>query len=92
MAQRGSIKPRKPSILRNFIKSKAKRAPSKRTRKDCCSRSIFSVAPIQQAQDHRDHDGDDPHVGLCDDEPGQCEDMNFNAVGFGGDNSDEEER
>ena len=88
MAQRGSVKPRKPSILRNFIKSKAKRAPSKRTRKDC---SIFSVAPIQ-AQDHCDHDGDDPHVGLYSDEPGQCEDMNFDAVGFGGDDSDEEER
>ena len=90
MAQRAPIKPRKPSILRNFIKSKAKRAPSKRTRKGCHSSSIFSVAP----QDHRcDRDGDDPHdAGVCSEEPGQCEDMNFNAMEFGGDDSDEEER
>ena len=91
MTQIGSIKPRKLSILRNFIKSKAKRAPSKRTRKECCSISIFSVAPIQP-QDHRDHDGDDPHFGLYGDEPGQCEDMNLNTVDFGGDDSDEKGR
>lgn len=93
MAHRGSIKPRKPSILRNFIKSKVKRAaPSKRTRKDCYSRSAFSVAPIQ-AQNYHGHDSDDPHVGLYGDEPGQCEDMSdFDAVGCGGDDGDEEAR
>ena len=40
-------RPRKPSILRNFIKSKAKRAPVKRTRRSRISSYVFSVAPTR---------------------------------------------
>lgn len=70
MSQRA--KPRKPSILRNFIKSKARRAPVRRARKNC----RFSVGPTIQVQTpHADDHNDDPLAELYVDEPLACDDM-----------------
>ena len=60
----------KRSILRNFFKSKARRAPVKRARKNC----RFSVGPTIPVQTPHDHE-DDPLAELYDDEPLACDDM-----------------
>ena len=60
MSQRA--KPRKPSILRNSIKSKARRAPVRRARKNW----RFSVDPTIPVQTPHDHN-DDPLAELYDD-------------------------